>query len=64
MDESRENSPAKYNDKISNTTITTPTTRTMPMPTTSSGKIGVDNSGLDVDFPKVFVHMQKEEPLF
>ncbi|XP_033216516.1 uncharacterized protein LOC117172564 [Belonocnema kinseyi] len=56
MDESRESSPAKYNDKIQNTTA-------IPVSSTSSGTHGVDNSGLDVDFPKVFIQMQREQAI-
>lgn len=73
MDESRENSPGKYNEKFPSRTTastasaaatTTRTTLATPTTTTSSGKIGVDNVGLDVDFPKSFINMEKDEPLF
>ena len=54
MDESRENSPDKYN-KIE-------VVATEPVSSTS-GAAGVDNPGLDVDFPKVFRQMQKEQAI-
>ncbi|XP_031838944.1 uncharacterized protein LOC116429770 isoform X2 [Nomia melanderi] len=50
LEESRENSPTKY----------TPNTSTRPnVPTTISEEGGIDNSALDIDFPRVFKQMQK-----
>lgn len=50
LEESRENSPAKY------------TEHTMPTPIsarTTPQDGGIDNSALDIDFPRVFSQMQK-----
>ena len=55
MDESRENSPAKYIHNIQPTPIT-PTARSL-----ESG--GIDNMGLEVDFSKVFPQTQKGQSL-
>lgn len=51
LEESKENSPARYiPDNI---------------PGVSSGieNIGMDNAVLDIDFPKVFKQMQKEQAM-
>ena len=56
MDESRENSPAKYVSHNIQSAPVTPSPRTL-----ESG--GIDNMGLDVDFPKVFQQMQKGQTL-
>ena len=55
MEDSRENSPAKYVPTIQSAPVT-PAPRTI-----ESG--GIDNMGLDVDFPKVFQQMQKGQPV-
>ncbi|XP_003701745.2 uncharacterized protein LOC100876535 isoform X1 [Megachile rotundata] len=50
LEESRENSPAKY----------TPNVRAGPaVPPTITEDGGIDNAALDIDFPKVFKQMQK-----
>ncbi|XP_014211115.1 uncharacterized protein LOC106641266 isoform X2 [Copidosoma floridanum] len=50
MEESRENSPAKYVGTIQSAPVT-------PAPRTLEAE-GIDNMGLDVDFPRVFQQMQ------
>lgn len=55
MVESRENSPAKYVGQMQSAPIT-PTPRSLET-------AGIDNLGLDVDFPKVFQQMQKGQNL-
>ncbi|XP_015432032.1 PREDICTED: uncharacterized protein LOC107188277 [Dufourea novaeangliae] len=50
LEESRENSPAKY-------TPNTSARPTAPIPIPEEG--GIDNSALDIDFPRVFKQMQK-----
>ncbi|XP_076380602.1 uncharacterized protein LOC117221138 isoform X1 [Megalopta genalis] len=50
LEESRENSPVKY----------TPNTSGRPnVPTPIAEESGIDNSALDIDFPRVFKQMQK-----
>ncbi|XP_043521302.1 uncharacterized protein LOC122534585 [Frieseomelitta varia] len=50
LEESRENSPAKY----------TPNVHTGPAPTIPTiDEGGIDNEALDIDFPRVFKQMQK-----
>lgn len=51
MEESRENSPAKYTPNVGVRPVIP------PIPTVDDG--GVDNAALDIDFPKVFSQMQK-----
>ncbi|KAK0086581.1 hypothetical protein PV325_002890 [Microctonus aethiopoides] len=51
----RENSPARYNRESQ-----IPTIAVGPSPLSSQG---IDNAGLDVDFPRVFTQMQKEQAL-
>ncbi|XP_076249576.1 uncharacterized protein LOC143188925 isoform X2 [Calliopsis andreniformis] len=50
LEESRENSPAKYTPNVS-------ATPAVPIPTIDSS--GIDNVALDIDFPRVFKQMQK-----
>ncbi|XP_012164559.1 uncharacterized protein LOC126915516 isoform X1 [Bombus affinis] len=52
LEESRENSPAKYTPNIY--TVPPPS---MSIPTIDEG--GIDNEALDIDFPRVFNQMQK-----
>ncbi|XP_029050166.1 uncharacterized protein LOC114879403 isoform X1 [Osmia bicornis bicornis] len=49
LEESRENSPAKY----------TPNVMARPPPSPIPEDGGIDNEALDIDFPKVFNQMQK-----
>ncbi|XP_015607701.1 uncharacterized protein LOC107273723 [Cephus cinctus] len=55
MQESRENSPARYNPKVQNVPST-------EVPTSVESR-GIDNVAMDVDFPKVFKLMQKEQAI-
>ncbi|KAJ8676325.1 hypothetical protein QAD02_012112 [Eretmocerus hayati] len=55
MDESRENSPAKYISSMQSAPMT-PSSRNL-----EAG--GIANMGLDVDFPKVFHQLQKGQTL-
>ncbi|XP_043267378.1 uncharacterized protein [Venturia canescens] len=57
LEESRENSPARYKENPQNI----PSAIT-PNPNPESAA-GIDNIGLDVDFPKVFQQMRKEQGL-
>ncbi|XP_063978747.1 uncharacterized protein LOC135163323 isoform X2 [Diachasmimorpha longicaudata] len=53
LEESREGSPARYKEN-------------QPQATAGPSRIesgGIDNAGLDVDFPKVFKQLQKEDTL-
>ncbi|XP_032454152.1 uncharacterized protein LOC100680227 isoform X2 [Nasonia vitripennis] len=51
MEESRENTPARYVGHVQSAPVT-------PAPRTLEAG-GIDNMGMDVDFPKVFQQMQK-----
>lgn len=53
LEESRESSPAKFTGHI---TVSTPPA---PAATTAQDVGGIDNSALDIDFPKVLRQMQK-----
>lgn len=53
LDESRENSPATFRGNIVNTSA---------MPTQEVDNGGIENP-LDIDFPKVFNQMQKDQGL-
>lgn len=55
MEDSRENSPARYRGNISTTATNAPAS------TAEDG--GIDNAALDIDFPKVFKQMQREQAL-
>lgn len=56
LEESRENSPARYKENPQNVP-------TAVAPNSNLESAGIDNIGLDVDFPKVFQHMRKEQGL-
>jgi len=49
LEESRENSPARY------------TPDNTPGVSSDIENVGMDNAVLDIDFPKVFKQMQKEQ---
>ncbi|XP_032691470.1 uncharacterized protein LOC116854060 [Odontomachus brunneus] len=52
LEESRENSPARYSPNI-----------TSGVASTAEVSGGVDNAALDIDFPRVFKQMQKEQAM-
>ncbi|EFN82150.1 uncharacterized protein LOC105185375 [Harpegnathos saltator] len=52
LEESRENSPARYHPN-----------NTLGVTSTAEVSGGVDNSALDIDFPRVFKQMQKEQAM-
>lgn len=49
LEESRENSPVRY------------TPNNAPGVSSNIENVGADNAALDIDFPKVFKQMQKEQ---
>lgn len=51
LEESRENSPARY------------TPNDTPGVSSNTGNVGVDNVAVEIDFPKVFKQMQKEQAM-
>ncbi|XP_072761650.1 uncharacterized protein [Anoplolepis gracilipes] len=51
LEESRENSPARY------------TPNNTPGVSSGAENVGVDNAAVDIDFPKVFKQMQKEQAM-
>ncbi|CAL1683474.1 unnamed protein product [Lasius platythorax] len=51
LEDSRDNSPARY------------TPNNTPGVSSSAGNVGVDNDAVDIDFPKVFKQMQKDQAM-